>query len=246
MRRPRLHQGWQPLPLLLHQRCRQLPWWRRGAKICHEWLEHPNERVADYYRDYCKTTAIIQQFSSPNTPKHKDFSERDGRTTMDVSRCMLNGAALPKFLRWKIAANVVFLINRPPSKTIGGDTSYNRISGKHADIFFLWPIGTRPHGVRQAHLALNSRHIRSRHDLHNRNSNFEPISFSDASCSTGNPEKATSTSGSMHFLSGGHPLQCSHLLRQQEAFAPSRAGQLQQSKQTPSDQVHGAPQLDRG
>ena len=139
---------------------------------------------------------------------------------------MLNGDALPKFLRWKIAANVVFLLNRPPSKTIGGDTSYNRISGKHADIFFLWPIGTRPHGVRQAHLALNSRHIRSRHDLHNRNSNFEPISFSDASCSTGNPEKATSTSGSMHFLSGGHPLQCSHLLRQQEAFAPSRADQL--------------------
>ena len=115
---------------------------------------------------------------------------------------MLNEAALPKFLRWEIAANVVFLLNRPPSKTIDGDTSYNRMSGKHADIFFLWPIGTRPHGVRQAHLALNSRHIRSRHDLHNRNSNFEPVSFSDASCSTGNSEKATSKSGSMHFLSG--------------------------------------------
>ena len=159
---------------------------------------------------------------------------------------MLNGAALPKFLRGEIADNVVFLLNRPPSKTIGGDTSYNKMFGKHADFCFLWPIGTRPYGVRQAHLTLTSRHTRSRHHLHNRNSNFEPIGFSDASYSTGNPEKATSTSGSIHFLSGGHPLQCSYLLRQQEAFASSRAGQLQQSKQTPSDQVHGAPQLDRG
>ena len=48
------------------------------------------------------------------------------------------------------------------------------------------------------------------------------------------------------FSLGGHPLQRSHLLRQQEGFAPSRAGQLQQSKQTPRDQVHGASQLDRG
>ncbi|CAM9560263.1 unnamed protein product, partial [Ascophyllum nodosum] len=62
--------------------------------------------------------AIIQQFSSPNTPKHNGLSERDGRTIMDVARCMLNGAVLPKSLRGKMAATVMFLLNRPPSKTI--------------------------------------------------------------------------------------------------------------------------------
>ena len=44
---------------------------------------------------------------------------------------------------------MVFLLNRPPSKTIGGDTSYDRTFGKHVDLFFLWTIGTRPHGDRQ-------------------------------------------------------------------------------------------------
>ena len=38
---------------------------------------------------------------------------------------------------------------------------------------------------------------------YSRNSNFKLISFSDASYSTGNPEKAKSTSGSIHFMSGG-------------------------------------------
>ena len=52
--------------------------------------------------------------------------------------------------------------------------------------------------------------------------------------------------GACTFSLGGHPLQRSHLLRRQEGFSPSSAGQLQQSKQTPRDQVHGAPRLDRG
>ena len=192
----------QPLPL--HRRCRHLSWRRRGANICHQRLEHPNERIADYYRDYCKTTAIIQQFSSHNTPKHNGLSERDGRTTMDVTQSMLNGAALPKSLWGKIAANVIFLLNRPPSKTAGGDKSYDRMFSKLVDLFYLWTIGIRPHEDRQPYLTPTPWHTRSPHHLHSRNSNnFEIISFSDASYSTDNPEKAKSTSGSMYFLSEG-------------------------------------------
>ena len=50
------------------------------------------------------------------------------------------------------------------------------------------------------------RQLRSTPDLlitYSRNSNFKLIGFSDASYSTGNSEKAKSTSGSMHFLSRG-------------------------------------------
>ena len=118
-------------------RCIHLSWRRRGANICHQRLEHPNERIADYYRNYCETTAVIQQFSSHNAPKHTGLSEQDGRTIVDMAQCMLNGAALPMSLRGGIAANMVFLLNRPPSKTIGGDTSYNRMFAKHVSLFFL-------------------------------------------------------------------------------------------------------------
>ena len=175
----------------------------RRANICHQRLEYPNERIADYYRDYCKTTTIIQPFSSHNTPKHNGFSKRDGRTIMDVVQCMLNGAALPKSLRGKIAANVVCLFQPSAKQIVGGDTSYSKMFGKHVDVFFLWTIGTRPHEDRQPHLARTSRHTRSPDHLLSQNSNFELISFNDASNSTHNPEKAKSTSGSIHFRSGG-------------------------------------------
>ena len=66
---------------------------------------------------------------------------------------MLNGAGLPKSLPGKITATVVFILNRPPSKTIGGDTSYNRMFSKHVDLFFLCTIGTRLHGDHQPHLT---------------------------------------------------------------------------------------------
>ena len=71
-------------------------------------------------------------------------------------------------------------------------------------VFSAYSIETHRHGGRQAHLALTLRHIRSPHTItYSRNRNFELIAFSKASCSTSNSEKATSTSGSMHFLSGG-------------------------------------------
>ena len=102
-----------------------------------------SELTADYYRDYSKSTAIIQQFSSPNSPEQNGPSERDGRTIMDVARCLLNGVALPKSLWGEMGATAVFLPNRLPNKAIGGDTPYYRMFGKHADLCFLRTIGAR-------------------------------------------------------------------------------------------------------
>ena len=56
---------------------------------------------------------------------------------MDVARCMLNGAALPKSLRGEMAASVVFLLNRPASKAIGGETSYKRMFGKRRPVLSM-------------------------------------------------------------------------------------------------------------
>ena len=86
-------------------------------------LLHLGKFTADYYHAFCKAPATIQQFNSPNTPVNNSLSEWDGRTIMNVARCETNRAALPKFLWGGMATPVVFLLNRPPSKTIGGDTS---------------------------------------------------------------------------------------------------------------------------
>ena len=189
------------LPLPLHRQSRQLPWRRRGANICHQRLEHPNEHMPDDYRDNYKTTAIIQQFSSPNTPKHNGFSERDGRTIMGVARCMLNGAALPKSLRGKWRPPWCFYSTaRQASPSVATlrttGCSANTSTCSSYGLLGPVPMGTVKHIWRQLCATLDLRIASSR------NSNFELIGFSDASYNTGNPEKAKSTSRSMHFLSG--------------------------------------------
>ena len=172
----------------------------------------------------------LAQHSKAQRPQRMGRADDHGRGPVHTKR----SCAYRSLFGGKIAATVVFLLISPPSKIIGGDKSYNKMSGKHVDLFFLRTTGTRPHGGRQAH----PRQLRGTPDLliaYTRNSNFDLIGFSDASYSTGNPKKAESISRRMPFSLGGHPLQRSHPLRQQEGFAPSRAGQLQQSKQTPRD-----------
>ena len=118
-----------------------------GLRLLHIRADSDSEFIADFSCDYCKNTAVIQQFSFPNTPKENDLSKGDGRTIMDVVRCMLNGAALPKCPWGKMPATAVFLLNRLPNKTIGGDTPYYKMFAKHADLSFLLAIGTHPQTV---------------------------------------------------------------------------------------------------
>ena len=79
----------------------------------------------------------LEQHSKPRRSQRAGRAHGHGRGPVHV-----NGAAL----------------NHPPSKTIGGDTSYDRMFGKHVDLFFVWTVGARPYGDRQAHLAPTLRH----------------------------------------------------------------------------------------
>ena len=95
------------------------------------------------FRDYCKTTGVGQTFTAPHTPQKNGISERDGRTIMNMTRCLLHEARLPKHLWGKIAATSVFLIKRIPHKALKGDTPYYRMFSKQFDCFFLRIIGAR-------------------------------------------------------------------------------------------------------
>ena len=79
--------------------------------------------------------------------------------------------------------------------------SYYRMFDRHVNLSFKHTIETRPHGDRQAHHVLTSRHTRSPHHLQ-RQQQLRAQGFCNASYGTGNPEKGRFTSGSIHFISG--------------------------------------------
>ena len=62
-----------------------------GLRLQHLRADGGGEFVADYSRDYYKTTVIIQQFSSPYTPATFDrvrakFNAKDGDAVSAVAR----------------------------------------------------------------------------------------------------------------------------------------------------------------
>ncbi|CAB1104474.1 unnamed protein product [Ectocarpus sp. CCAP 1310/34] len=114
-----------------------------GLRIQRLHSDNRKEYVNSAFRNYCKTTGAVQTFTSPHTPQQNGISERDGRTILNMTRCILNEARLPKILWGEIAATSVFLINRLPHKALQGDTPYYRMFGKQAELSFLRIIGCR-------------------------------------------------------------------------------------------------------
>ncbi|CAN0051570.1 unnamed protein product, partial [Sphacelaria rigidula] len=111
-----------------------------------------DENIADYFRRYCKTTGILQEFSSPHSPQQNGMSERNGRTHFKFPRCFLNEAGLPRFLWGEIAATSVFLSNRLQHRSINGETPYYRMFGKQANLAFLRIIGSRAFVHKKGHI----------------------------------------------------------------------------------------------
>ena len=77
------------------------------------------ENRARYFRNYCKQTGIVQEFTATNTPQQNGISERDGRTIMGVTRCLLRVANLPGWLWGEVCWTAVYLVNRLPHSALG-------------------------------------------------------------------------------------------------------------------------------
>eukprot|EP00903_Cladosiphon_okamuranus_P021627 g19885.t1 len=114
-----------------------------GNRIQRLRCDKGGEYIADYYRNYCKETGIQMEFAATNTPQQNGVSERDGRTILDMTRCILIDTGLPKFLWGEICETAVFLINRSPHRAIGGTSPYAKLFGKEPDLSGLRAIRVR-------------------------------------------------------------------------------------------------------
>lgn len=100
------------------------------------------EYVAEYYKKYCKSTGIVQEFTAPATPQQNGISERAGRTLMNIVRCLLYGGGLPEFLWGELCCTAVYITNRLPHVNMNNETPYFRMFGKQAPLQHLRVIGS--------------------------------------------------------------------------------------------------------
>ncbi len=115
----------------------------RGHRIQRLRCDRGGEYTASYYQDFCKETGIVQEFAATNTPQQNGISERDGRTIMNMTRCLLVDTGLPKFLWAELCVTATYLINRAPHSALKGDSPYMRLFGKVPKLSALRVIGAR-------------------------------------------------------------------------------------------------------
>lgn len=101
------------------------------------------EYIANYYKEYCQSIGIVQEFTAPATPQQNGISERAGQTLMNMTRCLLNGAGLPLSLWGEVCCTAVHITNRLRHAHLGHATPYFRMFGKQASLKHLRVIGCR-------------------------------------------------------------------------------------------------------
>lgn len=103
--------------------------------------DNGGEYTGDDFKSWCKTEGILQTFSGPHAPQQNGLAERSNRTVMEMTRAMLLDAGLSKELWAEVMSAAVYIINRMPSKVIGGQTPYHALMGEEAKLGHLRVYG---------------------------------------------------------------------------------------------------------
>ena len=101
------------------------------------------EYIGKSFKQACNNAAIVQEFTSTNTPQQNGVSERDGGTLAGIARCFMIEGNFPKFMWGELLFTAAYIANRSPHSSLGGQTPYFKLHNKHADLSFLRAIGSR-------------------------------------------------------------------------------------------------------
>ncbi|XP_059640894.1 retrovirus-related Pol polyprotein from transposon TNT 1-94 isoform X1 [Cornus florida] len=82
--------------------------------------DNGGEYVSNEFRSELNKKGILHQLTCPYTPEQNGVAERKNRHLMSVVRCLLSGMHVPKFYWHMAVLTVTFLINRTPSRVLGG------------------------------------------------------------------------------------------------------------------------------
>eukprot|EP00903_Cladosiphon_okamuranus_P009153 g8746.t1 len=113
-----------------------------GRRVLRLRSDGGGEYRAGYFKKSCKQTGIVE-FTATNTPQQNGISERDGRTIMGVTRCLMQGANLLGWLWGEVCCTAVYLVNRLPHSALGFHTPYFTMFGEQAALSHLRVVGAR-------------------------------------------------------------------------------------------------------
>lgn len=112
-----------------------------GRKIRNLRTDHDGEYIGREFERCCEEFSIRHDFSAPHTPSQLAKCERDGPTTMTMTRFLLNEAKATSGLVDGDRCVCCLLDIRTPDNTIGMQTPHHRMFGKDGHLAHLVTLG---------------------------------------------------------------------------------------------------------
>ena len=103
--------------------------------------DNGGEYISDKFELFCRTRGIHREFTVPETPEQNGVAERYFRTTVEMTRCLLQEANLPSEFWVRALDTAVYTRNRCVSKSLAkNETPYQLFRGapgkiKHMRVF---------------------------------------------------------------------------------------------------------------
>ena len=93
------------------------------------------------FENYLKNNNIIHQTTIARTPEQNGVAERKKRSLVEMMRCMLSDANMPKHFWAEALSTANYIINRCPASSLNGKTPYEYLNGNIPNISHLRVFG---------------------------------------------------------------------------------------------------------
>ena len=113
------------------------------AKIRIFQSDEGGEFAAKAFTDFLTAKGIHHQSTCPKTPEQNGKAERKHRSITELGLTMMFHAKIPPRFWLECFSTAVFLLNRLPSPTLGMDSPFYRLYGKHPDYGTFRILGSR-------------------------------------------------------------------------------------------------------
>jgi hypothetical protein len=113
-----------------------------GKKIKILRTDNGREYVNDEFRRALEHDGIRHQKACPYTPEQNGTAERMNRTLVEKARCLLNDARMKKEFWAEAVSTAAYLVNRSPTRSIGGKTPEEIWTGRKPNLKHLRVFGS--------------------------------------------------------------------------------------------------------
>jgi hypothetical protein len=103
--------------------------------------DNGGEFTSVQFGEYCAGEGILCQHSTPHSPQQNGVVERRNQMVMNTVRSILRARSMPGFFWGEAVHTVVYLLNRSPTASLDGLTSFQVLYWKKPLVHFLRVFG---------------------------------------------------------------------------------------------------------